>query len=303
MAKRRRLGLVLCVLGLAARVDALTIVSPVSGAPVPSGQLVTVRVAPSPGEVIASVRISTREAQADASPVAGAPGTFEAQIRVPRSAVGGEFIMAAANLVGGRLASTHVDVLADPGPLRALLIMQPPALTLAGQVQQLEVMGLFEDGEMRDLTSSDAGTRYETSDATRLGIDPSGLVQARRNGTASVRVHSRGMVATATVPIAIPASPTNNIPIADPGPDRVTAPLTIVSLSAAASNDADGDALSYIWEQRTGPWISLRSPSSASASFLSPAVTSETVMEFSLTVTDSRGATTFPRTVRITVRP
>ena len=32
-------------------------------------------------------------------------------------------------------------------------------------------------------------------------------------------------------------------------------------------------------------------------------VTTETVMEFSLTVRDSRGATTFPRILRITVRP
>jgi hypothetical protein len=296
-------GWLLCVLGLAGRADALTIITPVSGAPVPSGQLVTVRVAPSPGETLASVRIGTRESQVDATPAAADGGTFEAQVRIPRSAVGPEFIVATADLADGRLSSTHVDVLADPGPLRELVVVQPPALTFVGQVLQLEVSGVFEDGVVRDLTSPDAGTRYETSDATVLGIDPSGLVQARRNGAASVRVRSLGLVATAAVPVALPSVPNNSIPIADPGPDRVAAPLTIVSLSAAASTDADGDALSYLWEQQSGPWISLRSPTSPTPSFLSPAVTGETVMEFSLTVRDSRGATSFPKLQRITVRP
>jgi hypothetical protein len=295
-------GLLMCMIG-AVRADALTIVTPVSGAPVPSGQLVTVRIAPSPGETLASVRVRTRESDVEAAQVATVPGTFEAQIRIPRSAVGPEFIMAAASLVDGRLSSTHVDVHADPGPLRELVIVQPPALTFVGQVLQLEVSGVFEDGVVRELTSPDVGTRYETSDPTVLGIDPSGLVQARRNGAASVRVRSHGLVATAAVPIALPSVPNNGIPIADPGPDRTTAPLTIVSLSAAASADADGDALSYLWEQQSGPWISLRSPTSSTPSFLSPEVTAETVMEFSLTVRDSRGATSFPRILRITVRP
>jgi hypothetical protein len=74
-------------------------------------------------------------------------------------------------------------------------------------------------------------------------------------------------------------------------------------VSATASSDADGDPLTYAWEQLTGPWISLRSAGQANASFLSPAVTAETVMEFSLTVKDSRGAASFPKTVRITVTP
>jgi hypothetical protein len=285
------LGLLLSIAGSEIRADALEILSPVSGATVRSGQLVTVRVGPSAGEIVESVRIATSEGNIEASTVSGAPGVFEGQVRVPETAVGPEFVVVAASLAGGRVVSTHVQVEADPGVLRQLVIVQPPALSFVGQVLQLEVRGLFEDGVTRDLTSPDTGTRYETSNATVLGIDPSGLVQARRGGTASVRVQCRGMAATATLSVSVPNPPDNAIPLADPGLDRVLSSLTVVELSGATSSDADGDPLAFLWEQQAGPWVSLRSAGSANASFLS------------LTVKDSRGATSFPSTVRITVRP
>lgn len=302
MTTRIFCGLLLLA-GLPGRVFAVQVLSPLEGAIVRSGQMVTVRVGPSPGEVISSVRIATSEGNTEGLPVAGGSGAYEGQVRLPMRAVGPELIVAAAILVDGRLVSTHVQVEADPGPLQRLVIQPPPALSFTGQVVQLEVMGIFADGVSRDLTGPETGTLYETSNAAVLGVDPSGLLQARSNGTASVRVRCRGMAATATVPVTVPATADNRIPVAEPGPDRIVAPLTVVALSAAGSSDADGDSLTYIWEQRTGPWISLRSAGQANASFLSPAITVETVMEFSLTVRDSRGAASFPKTVRITVRP
>jgi hypothetical protein len=303
MITRIFFGLLLLVLALPERAFALQVLSPIEGAIVRSGQLVVVRVGPSPGEVIASVRIATSEGNTEASPVAGGTAAYEGQVRLPMRAVGPELIVVAASLVDGRLVSAHVQVEADPGLLQRLVIQPPPALSFTGQVVQLEVMGIFADGVSRDLTGPETGTLYETSNAAVLGVDPSGLLQARSNGTASVRVRCRGMAATAAVPVTVPSTSDNRIPVAEPGPDRIVAPLTVVALSATASSDADGDPLTYVWEQRTGPWISLRSAGQANASFLSPAIAVETVMEFSLTVKDSHGATSFPKTVRITVRP
>ncbi len=304
MRTRICVGLFLFAVSSPVRALALEILSPLPGAVVRSGQLVTIRVGPSGSEVIESVLLATSEGRADAPPVTNSPGIFEGQVRIPGAAAGPELILVAARLAGsGRVVTNHVEVVADPGPLKQLVIVQPPALTFVGQVLQLEVRGVFEDGATRDLASPETGTRYESSDTTVLGIDPSGLVQARRAGTASVRVRCRGLVATASVPVFVPDPPGNTIPVPDPGPDRIVSHLTVVALSAVASSDADGDPLTYLWEQQAGPWVSLRSAASASASFLSPSVTTETVMEFSLTVKDTRGATSFPRTVQITVRP
>lgn len=303
MTTRISFGLMLLAVGLPGRVFAVQVVSPIEGAIVRSGQMVTVRVGPSPGEAISSVRFTTGEGNAEGLLVAGGTGAYEGQVRLPIRAVGPELIVVAAILADGRLVSTHVQVEADPGPLQRLVIQQPPTLSFTGQVVQLEVTGIFADSVSRDLTGPETGTLYETSNAAVVGVNPSGLLQARSNGTASVRVRCRGMAATATVPVAVPSTPENRIPIAEPGPDRIVAPLTVVSLSASASSDSDGDPLTYVWEQLTGPWISLRSAGQANASFLSPAITVETAMDFSLTVKDSRGAASFPKAVRITVRP
>jgi hypothetical protein len=304
MTTRNVFGLLLLlVVALPGRAFAVQILSPIEGTIVRSGQPVVVRVGPSPGEVISSIRIATSEGNTEVLTAAGGTGAYEGQVRLPMGAVGPELILVAASLVDGRLVSAHVQVEADPGPLQRLVIQQPPSLGFTGQVVQLEVTGVFADGVSRDLTAPETGTLYESSNAAVLGVDPSGLLQARSNGTASVRVRCRGLTATATVPVTVPSGSDNRIPVAEPGPDRIVGPLTVVSLSATASSDADGDPLTYAWEQLTGPWISLRSAGQANASFLSPAVTAETVMEFSLTVKDSRGAASFPKTVRITVTP
>lgn len=303
MMTRVCLGVLLIAVASPVRALALEILAPLEGTIVRSGEFVTVRVGPSAGESITSVRIATAEGNTEASAVAGMPGVFEGQVRVPLGAVGPELILVAADLSAGRLASTHVQVDADPGLLRRLVILQPPALTFTGQVIQLEVKGIFADGVTRDLTSPETGTQYETSNATVLAVDSAGLLQARSNGTASIRVRCRGLTATATLPVSLPTPAENAIPVAAPGPDRIVAPLTVVTLSGSASSDADGDPLTYLWEQLAGPWISLRSADRVSAAFLSPPVTVETVMEFSLTVKDNRGAASLPQTVRITVRP
>jgi hypothetical protein len=304
MRTRIGVGLFLFAVISPVRALALEILSPLPGTVVRSGQLVTIRVGPSGGETIESVLLATSEGRADAPPLAGSPGIFEGQVRIPGAAAGPELVLVAATLAGsGRVVTNHVEIVADPGPLMRLELVQPPALTFVGQVLQLEVRGVFEDGATRDLSSPETGTRYESSDPTILGIDPSGLVQARRAGTASVRVRCRGLVALAAVSVAVPDPPGNTIPVAEAGPHRIVSPLSVVVLSGTASNDSDGDPLTYLWEQQAGPWVSLRSAASAIASFLSPSVATETVIDFSLTVKDSRGATSFPRTVQITVRP
>jgi hypothetical protein len=47
----------------------------------------------------------------------------------------------------------------------------------------------------------------------------------------------------------------------------------------------------------------VRDPEAAQTVFVSPRVDAEMILEFSLVVSDNKGATSFPTTVRITVRP
>jgi hypothetical protein len=292
------LGLGIAVLAASPRAGALEIARPSAGASVTPGATVHVEVAAAAGEVVQQLH-----ATALGDLVAAAPGALSLDVPVPADAVGPLVIMATARLANGRDAFAAVDVVADPGPLDRIEIGAPPSLTHVGQLAQLEVHGFFADGVSRDLTHPDRGTTYQSSDPAVLGVDPSGLVQARTQGTAQVLVLSRGRSATATIRVAVPSPPDDGIPTADAGPDQSVARETLVTLDGTASRDPDGDALGFTWEQTAGTLVVVRDSDTAHPYFVSPFVTAPEVLEFSVVVEDPHGARSFPARVRVTVTP
>jgi len=72
-----------------------------------------------------------------------------------------------------------------------------------------------------------------------------------------------------------------------------------VSLTATGA-DEDDDALSYAWEQTSGPTVTLSGASSASVTFTAPAVSSDQSLEFKVTVSD--GIDTESKTTTVTVK-
>lgn len=300
-----RIGVIACVLTLAMRGDALAlqILSPAPGAIVAPGTQVRVVIAPSSGESITEVAVSAGPAAFKAAPSERVAGAFEALVRIPIDDVGPSFILALATMANGGAAMDYVVVQVDPGPLRQLFVSAPSSMTSVGQVFQLDVIGLFEDGVSRPLTQPARGTTYASTDDAVLGVHSSGLIQARTQGTAVVVVSNRGRQATARVAVAVPNPPTNHIPVPDAGPDQVVPPEVSVALSAAGSSDPDGDPLQYRWAQQAGPLIALRGDDKIEASFGSPRVLTEQTLVFSLVVIDSKGAVSFPALVRVTVRP
>ena len=290
---------------LARSAEAITIVAPAAGLTAKPGDTITVTVAPDPAEGAlsgASVGMSTG-APVDGSPSATVPGGFDAQITVPASLVGPAFIVAVAHLASGTNALDYVLVNVDPGPLRSLIVSAPSAMGRIGQVATLDVQGLFEDGVVRDLTSPDRGTTYASTNEAVLGVHPTGLIQARTSGVAQLSVANRGRTSTQAIVVTVPSPPNNTIPIANPGPDQVVAPVIVVTLSAAASSDADGDPLTYHWEQEGGRIVTLQGSEGVQATFVSPRVDAQEILTFSLVVSDSQGASTFPVLVNVTVQP
>ena len=62
-----------------------------------------------------------------------------------------------------------------------------------------------------------------------------------------------------------------------------------MELNGNSSSDADGDALSYSWQQTAGPTVALQSANSAVASFTAPSLNNDTQLVFELTVSDGNG--------------
>ncbi len=78
-----------------------------------------------------------------------------------------------------------------------------------------------------------------------------------------------------------------------------------VYLDGSASDDPDGDAISYQWDQvsKSGvPNVSLTSRKQVVASFTAPSVSEQKILKFTLQVTDSKGATDY-NVARVVVLP
>ena len=52
-------------------------------------------------------------------------------------------------------------------------------MTVLGQLFPVDVTGLFADGMPRNLTAPDRGTTYSSTNDAVLGVDRSGMIQAR----------------------------------------------------------------------------------------------------------------------------
>lgn len=287
------------LLGSAAPLAALHITSPAPGTTVAPGAQVTVTAALDAGETATQVGVVS-EGQLVPATLTGT--TFSGQVRIPRTAVGSDVLVAYAALADGGVVLARVDVEVNPGPLRGLLLSVQTRFSYPGETAPVEVRGLFEDGVYRDLSAPDLGTTYTSSDPSVVAVHMTGVVQARATGTATLTVSSRGKTSSIELTVRIPEGQSNQIPTLTPGPDQTVGPEQLVQLSVAAA-DPDGDRLEYIWEQVGGRLVIMRGATTATPEFVSPKTTIQQVLEFLVSVKDSRGAMTLPALVRVTVNP
>ncbi|HZC21472.1 MAG TPA: hypothetical protein VE223_07485 [Nitrososphaeraceae archaeon] len=104
--------------------------------------------------------------------------------------------------------------------------------------------------------------------------------------------------------VCVPISQTQPTPpIANAGPDQTVTNGSIVILNGAGSTATTPGATitGYSWTQTAGPAVSLNAANTVTPTFIAPTVTTQTVLIFSLTVTDSNGQVSSPSTTQVTV--
>ncbi|MFA7003673.1 MAG: PKD domain-containing protein, partial [Verrucomicrobiia bacterium] len=93
----------------------------------------------------------------------------------------------------------------------------------------------------------------------------------------------------------------NHPPTANAGPDQTVNENGTVTLDGIGSNDPDGDSLTYLWVQTSGPEVLLSDASAAKPTFIAPSVAPGGVeLVFDLVVSDGLGGTAID-SVTITV--
>ncbi|HJT48897.1 MAG TPA: PKD domain-containing protein, partial [Nitrososphaeraceae archaeon] len=103
--------------------------------------------------------------------------------------------------------------------------------------------------------------------------------------TASILVKHTG-----TTPPPPPPPPSNSAPIAVVGPDQTVNGSTTVTLDGSASHDPDGDPITFMWNQTSGPTVVLSNPAGPKPTFTAPSnLQDDTALFFKLTVTDNAG--------------
>jgi len=68
---------------------------------------------------------------------------------------------------------------------------------------------------------------------------------------------------TAAHSIGVSFKTSNELPVADAGPDQTVAEGALVTLKGSSSRDAGGSALVYLWEKLEGPDVELSSATAA----------------------------------------
>lgn len=91
---------------------------------------------------------------------------------------------------------------------------------------------------------------------------------------------------TDQVSVTVLAEQPNRAPNADAGADQMVVTPATVTLNGSASNDPDGDALTYSWSQTSGAAVTLSDSSAASPTFSAAQVSAEEELVFALTVSD-----------------
>ena len=93
----------------------------------------------------------------------------------------------------------------------------------------------------------------------------------------------------------------NHLPVALVGLDQAVAEASLVTLDASASYDPDAEPLTYLWQQLSGPTVTLSDPTQAKPTFLAPLVGSAGItLSFQLTVSDGQASAGTTTNVHVT---
>ncbi len=99
---------------------------------------------------------------------------------------------------------------------------------------------------------------------------------------------SDGQLSSAAALVNIDIKNVNHAPVASAGSTQIVTSGAFINLNASDSYDPDGDSLTYVWSEVSGPAVTIMNSHSAIASFTAPAFSNNTNLNFKVTVSDGQ---------------
>ena len=110
-----------------------------------------------------------------------------------------------------------------------------------------------------------------------------------------------GQLSSTPTTVNITIKHVNHPPVASVGLDQAVAEASLVTLDASASYDPDAEPLTYLWQQLSGPTVTLSDPTQAKPTFLAPLVgPAGMTLSFKLTVSDGQASADTTTNVHVT---
>lgn len=137
-------------------------------------------------------------------------GSFHAQFKIPEDFEGPLTITPAAIDASGNTTEgvgVTIFVRSRTPPLRLRLVTDEFFLSPGETAATIDVRGVYANNVERDLTSSQTGTTYRSSDTRVIAVDPNGIARVRAFGTAVVIVKNSGRKAFASFWVDDPRHP------------------------------------------------------------------------------------------------
>jgi hypothetical protein len=172
------------MVSVASGAGTITITAPAAGRVFSPGDTMHVAVSTPPTATRVLVALS------DGPVVVDNTSPFEMDIPIPQQALGtipiGVVAWDASGVIGTASRTVTVTTAAT---VTALKVWPDSVLYLnAGETVPFVVHGIFSDGIERDITASECGTAYNTTDSSVASIDANGVLTARAPGYCSVIV-------------------------------------------------------------------------------------------------------------------
>jgi Big-like domain-containing protein len=181
------------LLGLSGPLCAVEIVTPQDGVEIPIGSEVVVQVKPSPDDDIVRVYMSGSE---EAMRYNDKTGYFEQRVKLRGDAFGSVPVEVTSVNSKNVISTATVNVYVKLPPVLPLISLRIHAeqrklvLEDIGEKQNLQVIGEFPDGTVRNISANLYGTTYVSRNTDVATVDANGIVTAMSAGETVILVRN-----------------------------------------------------------------------------------------------------------------